>query len=213
MARPYALLRAGFPYLMSLGMRRVTSNPVDLAWGGDGRIYVLCRGGLNKGIRVIDWDDGNHGTFGAEDFQWPAAVIIDREENSTSRTRPVTRSPPLARGETIRVLGRARRRRRPAQPPSGMAFDADENIYVSDTLNHRVQKLTKDGAFLMKWGEFGQGDGQFNMPWGIAIDELGDVYVADWRNDRVQKFTAEGGSSSNSAPQGAAMASSTGPRA
>ena len=61
-----------------------------------------------------------------------------------------------------------------------------------DTLNHRVQKFTKDGKFLMKWGRRGGGDGEFNMPGGITVDELGDVYVADWRNDRVQKFTHDG---------------------
>ena len=179
---------------MSLGMRRVTSNPVDLAWGGDGRIYVLCRGGLNKGIRVIDWDDGNHGTFGAEDFQWPAAVIIDREENLYISDEAGHKISTFSKGgDLLGSWGEHGGGDGQLNRPSGMAFDADENIYVSDTLNHRVQKLTKDGAFLMKWGEFGQGDGQFNMPWGIAIDELGDVYVADWRNDRVQKFTAEGG--------------------
>ena len=44
----------------------------------------------------------------------------------------------------------------------------------------------------MKWGSFGDGEGQFNMPWGIAVDELGDVFVVDWRNDRVQKFNVNG---------------------
>jgi DNA-binding beta-propeller fold protein YncE len=73
-----------------------------------------------------------------------------------------------------------------------MAFDTEGNIYVSDTLNHRVQKLTSDGKFLMKWGHMGDAQGDFNMPWGITVDELGDVYVADWKNHRVQKFNADG---------------------
>ena len=76
--------------------------------------------------------------------------------------------------------------------PASMAFDADENIYVSDTLNHRIQKFSKDGKFLAKFGSLGDGEGEFNMPWGITVDEVGDIYVADWRNDRVQKFTADG---------------------
>ena len=76
--------------------------------------------------------------------------------------------------------------------PAGLAFDADENLYVVDTMNHRVQKFSKDGKFILKWGSYGDGDGQFDMPWGITVDELGDVYVVDWRNDRIQKFTAEG---------------------
>ena len=43
-------------------------------------------------------------------------------------------------------------------------------------------------SFSLVGEQFGNGDGEFNMPWGIAVDELGDVYVVDWRNDRVQKF-------------------------
>jgi DNA-binding beta-propeller fold protein YncE len=74
-----------------------------------------------------------------------------------------------------------------------MAFDAEDNLYLTDSLNHRVQKFTKDGKFLAKWGEEGTGPGQFNMPWGITLDRHGNVYVADWRNDRVQKFDSAGG--------------------
>ena len=73
-----------------------------------------------------------------------------------------------------------------------MAFDAEDNLYLTDSLNHRVQKFTKDGKFLAKWGEEGNGPGQFNMPWGITLDRQGNVYVADWRNDRVQKFDSSG---------------------
>ena len=56
--------------------------------------------------------------------------------------------------------------------PAGMAFDSEENVYVSDTRNHRIQKYTKDGRFILQWGGFGSGDGQLNMPWGLATDEL-----------------------------------------
>jgi DNA-binding beta-propeller fold protein YncE len=76
--------------------------------------------------------------------------------------------------------------------PSGMAFDADDNLFIVDSLNHRVQKFTKDGKFLSKWGSEGSGDGEFNMPWGIDIDAHGNVYIADWRNDRIQKFNSDG---------------------
>ena len=49
MARPYALRMIGsFPYHMTLGMRRVTSNAVDVALGADGIVYVLCRGGCTR---------------------------------------------------------------------------------------------------------------------------------------------------------------------
>jgi streptogramin lyase len=73
-----------------------------------------------------------------------------------------------------------------------MAFDAEENLYVADTLNHRVQKFTKDGQFLSAFGSHGTASGEFDMPWGVAVDAEGSIYVSDWRNDRVQKFDPEG---------------------
>ena len=65
-------------------------------------------------------------------------------------------------------------------------------LYIVDGRNHRVQKFTKNGAFLMTWGSLGSAEGQFNAPWGITLDQQGQVYVADHKNHRVQKFTPDG---------------------
>ena len=56
----------------------------------------------------------------------------------------------------------------------------------------QVQKISPQGEFLLKWGEPGNGPGQFNRPAGIAVDGDGDVYVADWHNHRVQVFSPQG---------------------
>jgi DNA-binding beta-propeller fold protein YncE len=76
--------------------------------------------------------------------------------------------------------------------PSGIAFDADENLWVVDTQNHRIQKFTKDGEYISSFGEQGSGPGQFDQPWGIAVDMFGDLYVSDWGNNRIQKLSADG---------------------
>jgi hypothetical protein len=198
MAKAYALLRAGFPYLKTLGMRRVTTNPVDLAIGGEGRLYVLCRGDLATEVRRCNWDDDDLGAIGGlgtadGKFQWPSALLLDHDENLHISDEATNRITVLSReGEFLSKWGEPGGGDGQLNRPSGLAFDAEENIYVADTLNHRIQKFTRDGRFLLKWGEFGSGQGQFNMPWGLAVDEDGDVYVADWRNDRIQKFTADG---------------------
>ena len=193
MGRPYALLRAAFPYHLTLGMRRVTSNPVGLAFGEDGRIFVLGRAGLGQGIRVITMDDENLGTFGAGDMRWPAAILMDSDEVLYVSDEAAHKVIKLStEGENLGSWGEHGSGEGQLDRPSGMAFDDDENILVSDTLNHRIQKFTRDGKFLSSFGSMGDGDGQFNMPWGVATDEVGDVYVGDWRNDRIQKFSADG---------------------
>ena len=67
---------------------------------------------------------------------------------------------------------------------AGIALDADGSVVVVDSLNHRVQRFTRDGEYLGGFGGHGSGDGQFDMPWGVTIDAEGAIYVADWRNQR-----------------------------
>src|SRR5688500_9965710 len=85
-APPYALLRAGFPYLATLGMRRVTTYCVDLAFGEGGLLYVLGRDDASYGnyIRMINWDDedlGDFGKSGSGDGQmlWPVQIQRDSQ--------------------------------------------------------------------------------------------------------------------------------------
>ncbi len=51
-----------------------------------------------------------------------------------------------------------------------------------------MQKFTGDGAFITKWGSFGAGEGEFNLPYAVRASGDGFVYVADSSNHRVQKF-------------------------
>jgi tripartite motif-containing protein 71 len=47
-------------------------------------------------------------------------------------------------------------------------------------------------SFVTKWGQHGEGDGEFRDPTGVAVDSSGYVYVAEVENDRIQKFDFEG---------------------
>ncbi|MEZ4526109.1 MAG: 6-bladed beta-propeller [Desulfobacterales bacterium] len=76
--------------------------------------------------------------------------------------------------------------------PSGIACDADGNIYITDSYNHRVQKFDTNGSFLCKWGKKGSAVGEFDWPAGIAVDSSGAVYVYDTKNHRIQKFDSQG---------------------
>jgi len=72
--------------------------------------------------------------------------------------------------------------------PSDVAIGPLGDIYVTDSLNNRIQKLSSQGDFLAEAGSAGTAKGQFNEPWGIAVDAAGFVYVADTWNHRIQKF-------------------------
>jgi NHL repeat len=76
--------------------------------------------------------------------------------------------------------------------PSDIAFDAQDNMYVSDGYgNSRVVKILKDGTWVKSVGSFGDGQDQFNTPHGIAVDAQGNVYVADRGNRRIQVYDSD----------------------
>ena len=75
--------------------------------------------------------------------------------------------------------------------PQHLAFDSENNLYVTDLGNARVQKFDSSGNFLFEWGSKGDDSGKFGHPSGIAIsDEF--VFVVDNRNHNVQKFNLDG---------------------
>ncbi|KAL5496613.1 hypothetical protein EMCRGX_G012931 [Ephydatia muelleri] len=75
--------------------------------------------------------------------------------------------------------------------PCGVSIKGNE-LYVADTDNHRVQKLTSSGRFLHKFGQKGSGQGQFNGPVAVILDSNSKMIVSDCYNDRIQIFNENG---------------------
>jgi DNA-binding beta-propeller fold protein YncE len=76
--------------------------------------------------------------------------------------------------------------------PQGVAVDADGNVYITDTLNNRVEIFDADGNFISWFGKHADGPGCFARPKGIAIDADGHIWVADEMQDRLQVFNRDG---------------------
>ncbi|RMF93658.1 MAG: tetratricopeptide repeat protein, partial [Nitrospinota bacterium] len=76
--------------------------------------------------------------------------------------------------------------------PEGLAVDRQGNLYVADTQNHRIQKFSPQGGWLLSWGELGTGPGEFVEPTDVAIDPEGKVWVVDTGNHRLQRFEPTG---------------------
>ncbi len=76
--------------------------------------------------------------------------------------------------------------------PSGLYVDSSKNIFVADTLNHRVVVLDEHGLVVSSWGSQGVTNGLFNMPRGIVKDHYGNIWVLDTGNSRIQNFSRLG---------------------
>ncbi len=198
MAVASALFRCGFPYIKTLGMRRVTTGVVDVSPGEKGLVYVLGRSGFLFGVRVLNWDDedlGSIGSVGTKDgqFQWPTKLIVDKDQNFIILDEALNRVTTMSSdGSFISKWGEYGCEEGQLHRPSGMALDKDDNLVIVDGFNHRVQKFTKKGEFLKSWGQYGSEEGQFNTPWGVGIRDDGDIFISDWKNNRIQHFTEDG---------------------
>src|ERR1700752_1590127 len=83
--------------------------------------------------------------------------------------------------------------------PSALALGPGGNLFVADTGNNRIRKITPEGQVSTVAGDGTAGyvDGpldkaQFNGPIGLAVSEGGDIYVADTYNDVIRMITTEG---------------------
>ena len=79
--------------------------------------------------------------------------------------------------------------------PTGLAIDKNDNVYVADTLNHVIRRVTPEGEVSTFAGIAGETGGYqdgnaetalFNEPMGLVFDENGGLYVADSGNHLIR---------------------------
>ena len=75
--------------------------------------------------------------------------------------------------------------------PQQLAVDLENNIYVSDHGNARIQIFDDQGNYIKSWGSYGDGPGEFSHPAGIAISH-DYVFVVDNKLNKIQKFDSLG---------------------
>jgi sugar lactone lactonase YvrE len=75
--------------------------------------------------------------------------------------------------------------------PSGVAVDASNNVYISDSKNNRVRKVDHSTHTITTIAGFGVA-AELNFPFGLAFDPAGNLYIADTDNQRVRVMDGHG---------------------
>lgn len=99
----------------------------------------------------------------------------------------------------VSVIGRGGKGERQFIRPMGLGWDAtSKELYVADTGNDRIVRLSADGRFVSQYGGFGVAFGDsseeredsLDEPWDVAPGGFSNFYVSDQNNDRVCEFDA-----------------------
>lgn len=76
------------------------------------------------------------------------------------------------------------------QGASGLAVDAHDRIFISDTGHHRIVICTSDGSYITHFSTEGDQPGELKRPCGLHVTHDGTVVVTDSGNKRIQFFGA-----------------------
>ena len=201
---------AGATFFYPAGIASTAGGVVYIADTGNHSVRVMATPGsvaTYAGSRGVE--GSANGTGSAALFSYPYGVAVDGSGNlyiADSGNNMIRKA--TSAGAVVTLAGS------PGLPgsadglggsagftdPSGVAVDAVGNVYVADTGNSTIRKISAGGAVTTLAGTAGvagSSDGtgaaaRFNAPRGVAVDTAGNVYVADTENDTIRKITAGG---------------------
>jgi len=172
--------------------------PSGIALDAQENVYVVDSG--RKLVGVFGRDGKQLNEFSDPELDHPNGIAIDRVRGKVYVVDTGSRAAKEQnvkiydlRGKRIGAIGG-----KPGADlgefsyPTYVAVDAKGFVYVSDTLNSRVQKFDPDGKFVTSFGQLGTNWGEFDKPKGVAVDSFGNLYVADSGWSNVQIFNPKG---------------------
>ncbi len=166
-------------------------RPMAVVETPDGTLYVADPGA--KGVQCFDVRRGRYRLVQGVD-----AAILPSPVGLTIGARGEVYVADSALAQILVIQPGAKQAKPMAletslRQPTGLVFDpVGQQLFIVDTAAHQVVAIGLDGKERARFGQRGDGDGNFNFPTLIARDRDGRLYVTDSLNFRIQMFDSAG---------------------
>ena len=169
------------------------NTPYGIAFNKCGEMIVSEWSGGR--VSIFDIRGQKIRTFGSrvdspDQMVYPAGIAIDDTDNIyASSYHKLQKS--TSSSELIKCVGQEGRKEGEFDDPRGVTL-YDNQVYVCDRNNHRIQVFDLDLNFVRSIGSRGNGRGEFNAPQDVKFDTAGNMYVAELGNKRLQVMDSSG---------------------
>ncbi|MHC4658900.1 MAG: 6-bladed beta-propeller [Planctomycetota bacterium] len=166
--------------------------PTDVAFSGDGRIFVSEYGGNDRVSVFTDKGDFLYcfGTAGSGDGQFarPSALCVDASRKCLYVADSCNHRIAIYNfdGKLLGYIGSAGRDAGQLRYPYDLSLLDDGNLVVCEYGNNRLQLFSPEGRSLAVYGRAGRQVGELAYPWGVAVDGRRRAFIVDAGNNRIQ---------------------------
>jgi len=169
-------------------------KPVGIAADADGRVFVADA--TLKRVFAYDRTGNLALAIGQEgEFESPAGLAVDRANRwlyVADTVRHQVRCYSTGDGSLVRTIGRRGTEPGAFNYPTNLFVDSRGRLYVTDTLNFRLQIFDAKGKVVGVFGTLGDSPGTLNRPKGVGVDSEGHIYIADTSFNNFQVFDESG---------------------
>ena len=194
-------------------------DPSGVAVDSSGNVYVadetagvvgkVSSGTMSIVAGLVDFGPPTAGAATSSELAAPGGVAVDSSGNFYIADTDNNVVVKVTAGGTLSVIAGTGTSGAPTPgpatssnlaSPSGVAVDSSGNLYIADTNNNEIEKVTPGGTLSVIAGTGATGaptpgpatSSKLDKPAAVAVDGSGNVYIADNDNNEIEKVTPGG---------------------